>query len=112
MPRRSGSISFAGLVAWPQSFAERLDDVIGGNGKVRCAAAEHTQDGCKHASHRGNFAAVPIPRGRQCVVVPEQLVCAVDQMNFQSRPLTSTLAGYLETFWCSTSPSFSAGSRA
>ena len=75
---------FAGLVAWPQPIAEGLDDVIGRDGDVRGAAANHAQDRREHAAHRGDFATVPIPRGRQGVVVPEQLVCAVDQMDVQS----------------------------
>ena len=48
---------------------------------VRGAAANRTQNRPEHASHGGDLAAV---RGRQGIVVPEQLVCAVDQMNFQA----------------------------
>jgi hypothetical protein len=59
--------------------------VIRRNGNVRGAAADYTQDRREHASHRGNLATLPIPRGRQCVVVSEQLVCAIDQMDFHAR---------------------------
>ena len=58
--------------------------MIGRHGDVRGAAPDHAQDRREHASNRGDLVPVPIPRGRQGVVVPEQLVCAVDQMDFQS----------------------------
>ena len=57
--------------------------MIGGNGNVRGAAFDHAQHRREHASDRGDLAAVPIPRGRQRVVVPEQLVCAVDEIDLQ-----------------------------
>ena len=78
----------AGLVAWPQPVAKRLDDVIGRNSDVRGAAADHAQHRRDDASDRGDLAAVPIPCGRQRVVVPEQLVCAVDQIDVQVRSST------------------------
>ena len=78
-----GFDAFAGLVAWPQFVAERFDDVIGRNGDVRGAAFDHAQNRCEHASDRGDLLTIPIPRGRQRVVVPEQLVCAVDEIDFQ-----------------------------
>jgi hypothetical protein len=37
------------------------------------------------ASDRGDLAPVPIPCGRQRVVVPEQLVCAVDQIDVHGK---------------------------
>ena len=76
---------FAGCVAGPQLIAAGLDDVIGRNRDVRGAAAHHSEDRREHTAHRGNLATVPIPRGGKCVVVPEQLVCAVDQMNVHGR---------------------------
>ena len=78
-----GFNAFAGLVTRPQSVAKRFDDVIGRNGDVRGAALDHAQHRGEDASDRGHFAAVLIPRGRQRVVVPEQLVCAVDQIDVQ-----------------------------
>jgi hypothetical protein len=58
-----GFYCFAGLVAWPQSIAEGLDDVIGCSGQVGGAVADHTQNRREHASHRRNLATVLIPRG-------------------------------------------------
>ena len=57
--------------------------MVRSDGNVRGAAANHSQNGPEHASHRGDLAAVPISRGWQGVVVPEQLVGAVDQVDFQ-----------------------------
>ena len=57
--------------------------MIGGNGEVRGAAAQHTQDRREHASNRGDLAAIAIARGRERVIVAEQLVCAIDQKEFQ-----------------------------
>ena len=59
--------------------------MIGGDRNVRRAAANHAQYGPEHASYRGDLPAVLIPRGRQCVVVPEQLVRAVDQMDSKAQ---------------------------
>ena len=78
-----GLDAFAGLVAWPQLVAKRFDDVIGRHGNVRGAALDHAQHRREHAADRGDLAAVLIPRGGQRVVVPEQLVCAVDQIDVQ-----------------------------
>ena len=89
-----GFDAFAGLVAWPQFVAERLDDVIGRNGDVRGTALDHAQHRREHASNRGDLAAVRIARGRQRVVVAEQFVCAVDQIDVQGaapeQPYTTT----------------------
>ena len=40
----------AGLIARPQIIAERLDDVIGRNGNMGGAVADHAQDRCEYAS--------------------------------------------------------------
>ena len=61
--------------------------MIGRDGNVGRAAANHVQHRPEHAAHGGDLAAVLIPRGRQGVVVPEQLVCAVDQMDVHSEQL-------------------------
>ena len=58
--------------------------MVGRYRDVRSASADHAQNRRKHASHRGDFPPVPIPRGWQCVVVPEQLVRAINQIDFQS----------------------------
>jgi len=52
--------------------------VIGRHGDVRRAAADHAEHRRQYAPHRGDLATVLIARGRKRVVVPEQLVCAVD----------------------------------
>ena len=55
--------------------------MVGGDGNVRGAAVNHAQHRPEHASHRGHLAAVPIPGGRQGVVVAEELIGAVDEMD-------------------------------
>jgi hypothetical protein len=60
--------------------------VIGRDRDVRGAAFDHAQHRREHAPDRGNLAAVLIARGRQRIIVPEQLVCAVDQINVQGEP--------------------------
>jgi hypothetical protein len=61
------------------------------NGEVCGAAFDHAQHGGKHASDRADLAAVLNTGGRQGVVVPEQFVCAVDQINVQGVPPRTTL---------------------
>ena len=48
----------AGLVAGPQTVAERLDDVIGGDADVRRAAVDHAEHRADDAADGGDFAAV------------------------------------------------------
>ena len=55
--------------------------MIGGDGDVRGALANHAEDRREHTPHRRNLSAGVIPDRRQRVVVAEQLVCAVDQMD-------------------------------
>ena len=57
--------------------------MIGRHRDVRGAAFDHAQHRSEDAPHRGYLPAVLVPRGGQRVVVPEQLVCAVNQMDFQ-----------------------------
>jgi len=57
--------------------------VVGRDGDMRGAALNHAQNGPEYSSHRGDLAAVLIPRGWQGVVVAEQLVRAVHQMDVQ-----------------------------
>jgi hypothetical protein len=68
----------SGLVTWPQFVAKRFDDVIGRNRDVRGTVFDHSQNRGKDASDRGDLSSVRILRGRQRVVVPEQLVGTVD----------------------------------
>jgi hypothetical protein len=73
-----GLDAFAGFVVWPQSIAKRFDNVIGRDGDVRGAALHHAQNREENTSDRGDLPSIGIAGGRQRVVVPEQLVCAVD----------------------------------
>src|SRR5262249_39126722 len=75
--------ALAGLVSRPQSVTERFDYVISSNRNVRCAFLDHSQDRRKNAPDRSNLATIAIARGRQCVIVPEQFVCAIDQVDVQ-----------------------------
>ena len=75
---------FTGLVARPQLIAERLDDVIGRDGHVGRAALHQAEHGADDPAHCAHLAAVSITRRWNGVVVPEQLVGAVDQMDLQS----------------------------
>ena len=54
--------------------------------------SNHSQNRPEHAAHGGDLAAVLIPREGQGVVMPEQLVCAVDQVDFQGATPEPTLA--------------------
>src|SRR5207245_8107641 len=79
-----GFDAFAGFVTWPQFVAKRFDNVIGRNSDVRGTVLDHAQHRREDASDRGYLPPIRIPCGRQCVIVPEQFVCAVDQMDVQS----------------------------
>ena len=71
----------AGLVAGPEVVAERLDDVIGGHGQVRRAVPEQVEHRGEDALHRGDLEAVRVLLRRHRVVVPKELVGAVDQVD-------------------------------
>ena len=58
--------------------------MIGGDGQVGYTALEHAQYRCQYASDRSYLSSVRIPGGGKGVVVPEQLVSAIDQMYVQS----------------------------
>ena len=74
----------AGLVSGPEAVAERLDDVIGGNADVGRAAIDHAEHRADHATRRAHFPALLVTRGGHGVEVAEQLVGAVDEVDFQS----------------------------
>ena len=59
--------------------------MIGRDGDVRGAAFDHPQHRGENASRSGDFPPICIPCRRQSVIVPEQLIRAVDQMDFQGR---------------------------
>ena len=60
---------------------------------VRRAPLEHRQHRREHAADGGHLAAVRVARGRQRVVVPEQLVGAVDEMHIHQVRTRTPLAG-------------------
>src|SRR5207245_8924702 len=81
-----------------------FDHVIGRNRDVRGTALDHAQHGGEHASDRGYLgylAPIRIPRGGQRVVVPEQLVCTVDQMDVRAQ-LQQKPTGLASSYWIST----------
>ncbi len=84
-----GVDAFARLVSWPQFVAKGFDYVIGRNRDVRGPAFHHAQNRSEDASDRCDFASVRF-RGWQSVVVPEQLVCTVDEIDFQGAAPTQT----------------------
>ncbi|MEO7649735.1 MAG: hypothetical protein ABIZ80_04655, partial [Bryobacteraceae bacterium] len=59
--------------------------VIGSNGDMGRALLDHTLQGVEDAARGGNLAPLVVSRGRQSVIVPEQLVGAVYQMNLQGK---------------------------
>ena len=71
----------ARLVSWPETVAERLDDVIGGDADVRRAALEHAEDRGDDAADCCDFVPIGIPRSRHRVEVSKELVRAVDEVN-------------------------------
>ena len=50
---------------------------------VRRTVTDHAEHRREYASRRADLAALLIARGWQSVVVPEQLVGAVDEIDFQ-----------------------------
>ena len=76
-----GLDAVARLVAGPELIAERLDDVIGRDPDVGGADRHHAEQRCQHAADRSDFPAVAITCRRDGIVMPEELVRAVDEMN-------------------------------
>ena len=64
-------------------LATKSTVVIGRDANVCGAALHHTQHRRKDASDRSDLSPIRIPGGRQSVVMPEQFVCAVDQIDVQ-----------------------------
>ena len=73
------------FVSRPQLVAKRLDDVIGGNRDVRRPALDHSQHRREDATHRAHFASLLVACGRHRIVMPEQLVRAVNQKDFHGQ---------------------------
>src|SRR3954451_7150918 len=73
------------LVPWPQIIPKGLNYVVGRDRNVRRAALHRVENRPQYATHCGYFASILVPSRRQCIVMPEQLVGAVDQVNLQMR---------------------------
>ncbi len=82
------------LVAAPELVAERLDDMVGRDADVRRAFVDHAENRAQHAADGGHFATLGIFAEGQRVVVPEQLVSAVNQMDVQGRLGTKGIKRY------------------
>src|SRR5205085_9052730 len=72
--------AFARLVAGPQRVAERLDDVIGGDGDVRRAVFQQLQRPVQDADHGAEGTVLAFGETAQAVEMPEQFVGAVDEV--------------------------------
>jgi hypothetical protein len=59
--------------------------MIGGNREVSDARVEQPQYRSDDAANRGDFTTVVVARGWQRIKVPEQLVGAVNQIDFQAK---------------------------
>src|SRR5262249_31930959 len=74
----------AGLVAGPQVVAERFDDVIGRDAQVGGSAFQHAEDGAQHAGDGADFISPGVVLPGHGKEMPEQLVGAVEEMDFQA----------------------------
>ena len=57
--------------------------MICGDSDMGGTATDHAENRCEHAAHASNLLAIGIAGGRKGVVVPEQLIRAVDEVDFQ-----------------------------
>jgi hypothetical protein len=57
--------------------------MIGRDANVGGTATDHSENRREHASHASDLLAIGISGGRKRVIVPEQLVRAVDEVDFQ-----------------------------
>src|SRR2546429_2894762 len=77
--------AFAGFIARPEIIAKRFNDVVGGHTDVRRASLEHPEHRAEHADDRGDFVAISVELFRHRVEMPEQLVGAVQEVDFHDR---------------------------
>jgi hypothetical protein len=61
--------------------------MVRGNAKMSCALFKHRQNGGKHAAHRANFLSARVSGRGHGKKVPEQFVCAVDQINIHEEAM-------------------------
>ena len=57
--------------------------MICGDSDMGGTATDHAENRREYAAHGSDFLAIGIAGGRKRVVVPEQFVCAVDEVDFQ-----------------------------
>ena len=72
-----------GLVVWPQTVTERLDNVISRDPEVRRSTLEHLGNCTKHAPDR-SVRGVRSLGAPDSIKVTKKLVCAVEQVNDHS----------------------------
>ena len=65
--------------------------MVGRDADMGDAAVDHAENRREHAPDAGDFPAIGIACGRKGVVMPEQLVRAVDQINVQFMPPRTSL---------------------
>jgi hypothetical protein len=73
--------SLAGLVAGPKAIAKRLDDMIGRRTEMRGSPLDHLQDAVQNADHCAERPVLALREAAQAVEVPEELICAVDEVD-------------------------------
>ncbi len=73
--------AFTGLVSGIQIVAERFHHMVGGDPDVGHSLIDHRQDRAQHAAHGRDLLAVLASRLGESKEMPEQLVCAVNQVN-------------------------------
>src|SRR5437773_5292611 len=66
--------------------------MIRGDPYVRRAPVDHSENGREYTAHGADLPAVRIPRGRKRVVVPEELVGAVDEIHVHRRVQVSSIS--------------------
>ena len=86
----------AGLVAGPELVTERLDDMVGGNAKMRGALLDHLQDGVEHARDGREGLVLSLVESAQAIEMAEELVGAVDEMNDHAGVVVSGKGGILD----------------
>src|SRR4051812_3817465 len=79
----------ARLVSGPQPVPEGFDHVIGRDPEVVGALANQGENRCDHGTYCPNLAAVAVASGRDRIIMPKQLVGAVDDVDVHA-------SGYFE----------------
>jgi hypothetical protein len=69
------------LYAGPKAIAKRLDDMIGRRTEMRGSPLDHLQDAVQNADHCAERPVLALREAAQAVEVPEELICAVDEVD-------------------------------